>query len=268
MRRPLVVLALICLGCSAPGPAAAQEPGTVVLVPPRTAEKVWLVVDAGMSAFGGEAYSNEYASPNAFLPSASDTFAVTYHPQGAFATSYGAGYMMTSRLGVGVSRTRVTYEDVVVRTGLSRPRLIRRNGVVNAEGAITFSDTSLSNQSEKAYHLEVSGHVVRTRVLHLRAFAGPSRFRLSQGLVRRLDETAFPIERNGAETAGWGYNAGLDLSAYIPSRHAAVTGIGFGASLRYARADIESVNGLDPAGGPQVYPIGGLTLALGMRGRF
>ena len=96
MRRPLVTFALLC---AAPGFAAAQEPGTVVLVPPRSAEKVWLVVDAGLTPFGGGSYSNEYATPNAFLPTASDTATVTYHLKGAFATGYGAGYMITPRIG-------------------------------------------------------------------------------------------------------------------------------------------------------------------------
>jgi hypothetical protein len=265
MRRLIVMLALLC---TSPGLAAAQEPGTVVLVPPRSTEKVWLVVDVGMTPFGGGSYSNEYATPNVFVPSAWDTMAVTYHLSGAFATGYGAGYMVTPRFGVGVSRTRVSHDDVIARTAVSRPRLIRRNGVVNAEGVVSFSEQGSSHHTERAYHLEVSGHVVRTRLLHVRAFAGPSRFTLLQGQIRELNNVAYPVEQNGVEAKAWGYNFGVDVAAYIPSRYAAITGIGFGASARYASAEVVGINGLDPAAGRQTYPVGGLVLALGMRGRF
>jgi len=96
-------------------------------------------------------------------------------------------------------------------------------------------------REEIAVHGEVSGLVPIGRALQLAVFAGPSYFRLQQGLVVDVavnetypyDTATFASATTTAVTRSKvGYNAGLDVSGRIASH------LGLGFTARYSRASV------------------------------
>jgi hypothetical protein len=264
MRRLAVYFAF---ACAVPVTTSAQAPGSVEVVPPRAHERVHLWFDVAFTPRRGDRFTNAIARPNAFLPAASDTFSAEYILDKAFGSDAGVAFMATSRVGIGVSRTRVRYDDVLLRLDTIRPRLFRSGPVIHQDGVFTSAGESSSHRMEQGYHLEVSAVARRGRAGSIRAFAGPSLLKISQGLVRQLGTDAFVREENSVEARAWGYHAGADFAAFIPNRHT-FAGLGFGTTVRYMRATVPSINGLDPAGGRQDYRAGGWHVSMGFRGRF
>jgi hypothetical protein len=264
MRRIVIALGLIC---ALPHAAAAQREGTIELVPTREHEHWFVSVGANLVPTHAEPFSNRFATPNRFLPSVDNIVGANYRPRGAFGTDIGIGMMATPRLGIGASRTKVRYDEIALHTNSLRPRLFQRGTLIYQDGVFSSSDQTSAHRVEEAYHVELSGVVVRGRHATIRAFAGPSRYELSQGLARRIDAADASVdEQNTVDANGWGYNAGADFSAYIPNS-STFAGIGFGTSIRYTRATIAGSDGLDPTQ-PQDYAIGAWHWSLGMRARF
>jgi hypothetical protein len=264
MRRIVIALGLIC---ALPHAAAAQREGTIERIPTREHEHWFVTVGASLVPTHAEPFSNRLTTPNRFLPSVDDIIGADYRPRGAFGTDVGIGAMITPHLGIGASRTKVRYDDVGLHTYSSRPRLLQRGTLIFQDGVFTASDQTTAHRVEEAYHVELSGVVVRGRNGIIRAFAGPSWYELSQGLAREVRASdAFIVEQNTVDATGWGYNAGADFVFYIPNA-SPMAGIGFGTSIRYTRATIGGIDGLEPTR-PQDYEIGAWHWSLGMRARF
>ena len=83
----------------------------------------------------------------------------------------------------------------------------------------------------------------------------------------RTPNQFLPSVDDTVDGTGWGYHAGADFAFYIANRHSRFAGLGFGTSIRYTRATIPSINGLE-ATEPQDYGAGGWHWSLGMRARF
>jgi hypothetical protein len=265
MRSLVIALGLLC---AVPHLAAAQRTGYVELVPPPTHERLFMSFGVSLVPYGAQPFSNRSGTPNLFLPSVDDIVSADYRPRGAFGTDAGLGVMAASRVGIGLSRTKVRYDEIGLRTYSVRPRLFRRGTLIYQDGVFEATSDSTAHRVEEAYHLEVSGVAVRGRHAIVRAFAGPSWFEVSQGLVRQIEPVGAAIrEENTVDGTGWGYHAGADFSAYIPNAASAFAGLGFGTSIRYTRATIRSINGLD-ATERQDYGAGGWHWSLGMRARF
>jgi hypothetical protein len=209
-----------------------------------------------------------FATPNPFLPSASNVVAADYTSYRASGMDIGLGGMITGRLGIGVTRSKIRDDEVRMQSRTVRPRLFRRGTLIYQDGIFTSFDETTSHRKERAYHVELSGVPLRARGTIVRVFAGPSYYEISQGLARQIDHAdAYVREVNGVDGRGWGYNAGVDVSIYAPTNSKA-SGIGAGTSIRYSRATMASINGLDPAEGPQDYDVGGWHVTVGMRVRF
>jgi hypothetical protein len=265
MRRSLIALGLLC---AVPHVAAAQRPGSVELVPPPAHERWFISIGATKTLFRTDRFSNQFAAPNEFLASARDVVAAEYASFKAFGMDVGIGAMLTPRLGIGVTRSTIKDGEVRMQTRTVRPQLFRRGTLIYQDGIFTSFDQTTTYRKERAYHVELSGVLLRARGNIIRVFAGPSHCQITQGLARRISlASAFVNEENGNDGRGWGYNAGLDAALYAPTSSKA-SGIGVGTSIRYSRATAASINGLDPAGGPQDYDVGGWHVTVGMRARF
>jgi opacity protein-like surface antigen len=265
MRRILFVLGLFC---AVPHLAAAQRTGYVELVPPPTHERWFVSFGASLVPYGAQPFSNRFGTPNLFLPAVVETVGADYRPRGAFGTDVGFGFMATSRFGIGATRTRVRYDNIGLHTYSTRPRLFRRGTLIYQDGVFIDTNDSAAHRLEQAYHLEISAVPVRGRHTIVRAFAGPSRFKISQGLARVIEPVdAYVREQNSVDGSAWGYHAGADFVFYIPNRHSPLVGLGFGTSIRFTTATVHSINGLNAAE-PQDYDAGGWHWSLGMRARF
>jgi hypothetical protein len=178
----------------------------------------------------------------------------------SFAASGGA--RMWRRVGVGVGVSHFSRSTPAVLEG-SVPHPFFFDRPRSVDGKVVGLD-----RKELALHLQVRGELPINGRLQLSVFGGPSWFRVTQGLVRRISYTeAYPYDEvlfNGATTSSeagsaLGFNVGVDTAIFF-TRH---SGIGLLVQYSGAKVDLPSVgDGLTNVNA------GGIQSGAGLRLRF
>lgn len=256
--KPSVRL-LACAVTLLPVPVMAQ--GYIRQVPPRTTERVYLVIDVGAMP-STQDFRSTGPVRTEFGPGTVKTSGETQATAGG---AFGGGVMFSRRFGLGLTMSRVEHPDVPMLWTISLPR---RNGTI-ATGYYWAG----TQRKEEGYHVEASYVLHRGRSGAVRAFGGPTLFRLKQ-LAEYNPTYADFGDRDGEivylkrETkdvrgTGWGYHAGLDASIYAVQRGA--FRFGMGGTVRYASGSVDMENPLDKLGSTDSYGVGGWQLLGGFR---
>ena len=235
-----------------------------------TVERVWIDVNAGSA----------WAAEDAFLMTASvdrsheqAEFAAHYHVPRAVSFDFGGGVMLTPILGVGINVGGSAHEgqaDLTAR--LPHPYFLEAFAIANG-----LTDIPMQ-RIERSLHLQMMLVALRTRHFRLRAFGGPSYFRIEQDSVTDIvyqqfyflhapvnaaELTEYQLERVAG--SGWGFHAGADGSVFFTRI------IGVGGFARYGRGSIDLENTVASALGQHAVvgvKAGGVQVGGGLRLKF
>jgi hypothetical protein len=259
MRQlPLITGAVCALAMSAT--AAAQT----------AVERVWIDVNVG-SAWAAEDTFVMTASV-ARAHEAAD-FAAQYHVPRDASFDFGGGFMLTPVVGLGVNVGGSAHEaqaDLLAR--LPHPYFV--DAFASAPG-----QTDIPMQRiERSLDIRAMLVAVRTRHFHLRAFGGPSYFRVEQDAVTDIiyhqfyfvhspanvaELTEYELERTAG--SGWGFHAGADGSVFFTRI------IGVGGFAKYGRGAVDLENTVARAVGQRAVvgvKAGGVQVGGGLRLKF
>ena len=204
-------------------------------------ERVWLDVNVG-SAWSGDGTFAMTASIDRGAEAAE--FGAGYHVPRAASFDVGGGVMLTSKAGIGIDvggRMHEAQADLTAR--LPHPFFLDAFATAVARTDIPMQriDRSLDVQAMLV--------AVRSRRFRLRAFGGPSWFRIQQDSVNDLTSNQFYFVRSPSnfveltdyefvrvDGSGWGFHAGADGSVFF-TRHIGVGGL---AKYSYGTIDLEN----------------------------
>jgi hypothetical protein len=228
----------------------------------------WVDVNFGMATAGDKDYTSVYSFTR-FRETA--TYQVEYHlPTGA-SFDFGGGFMFTPNIGVGASFAGTAHEDVAnLRIRIPHPT------ISNTFAEDTAPTDSKLMRTEGAAHIQVMFAQDVTPRLRVRAFTGPSFFRVQRDAVSDIVyDQAFlvfspvnavvitnfeRVEVPFDEATGWGFHVGGDVSWFF-SRV-----VGIGGIARFSRGTIKA---FDPLPEESVdLKVGGFQAAGGLRLRF
>jgi hypothetical protein len=187
---------------------------------------------------------------------------VDYTVSSGRAFGYAGGVRLVGGLAVTVGLEHVSRETQAVVAGSSpHPFFFSRPRTVTGE-------VSALRREETVVHIQVSGVIEPGARVALMVFGGPSFFKITQGVVTRLNyDDPYPHdslifqspETFDAEERRIGVNFGADVSFFITRQ------VGVGGLVRYAAATVA----LPGAGEtPLEVRVGGLQLGGGLRMRF
>jgi hypothetical protein len=178
----------------------------------------------------------------------------------------GGGYMFNRWIGAGVSLAGASHEDIA-GLAISVPHPLYYDA--SATDATTTS--GMLGRSEGVWHVQAMVVPVQTPRFRLRAFGGPSYFRVEQDVISSIDyDHVFQIFGRGNVVdissydtrtsigTGWGFHAGGDASFFFNRV------FGVGAMVRVSRATLE----IDDYGGPEDRKAGGVQFGGGLRLKF
>ena len=259
MRQLSLVTGAVCALAMA-ATAAAQT----------AVERVWIDVNVG-SAWAAED-SFVMAASVARSQEAAD-FAAHYHVPRNASFDFGGGFMLSPIVGVGVNVGGSAHEaqaDLLVR--LPHPYFF--DAFASAPG-----QTDIPMQRiERCLNVQVMLVALRTRHFHLRAFGGPSYFRIEQDAVTDIVYNQFYFVHSPANVAelteyeleriagsGWGFHAGADGSVFFTRV------IGVGGFAKYGRGAIDLENTVARALGQHAQvgiKAGGVQVGGGLRLKF
>ena len=228
-QRPLITGAVCALAMAAP--AGAQSSG----------DRVWIDVN-----FAGAWAAEADFAMNASVDRASETadFGANYHLPRSVSFEFGGGFMLTPIVGVGVSvggNVDETPADLTAR--LPHPYFI--DAFATAGGTTDIP----MQRIERNLDLQVMLVALRMKRVRVRAFGGPSYFRIEQDSVTDIVYHQFYFVRspiNAAELteyeyershgSGWGFHAGADCSVFFTRI------IGIGGFAKYGSGSIDLEN--------------------------
>ena len=235
-----------------------------------TVERVWIDVNAGSAWAAEDTFLMTASVDRAHEPA---EFAAHYHIPRAASFDFGGGVMLTPRVGVGINVGGSAHEgqaDLSAR--LPHPYFLEAFAIANG-----LTDIPMQ-RIERSLHLQVMLVALRTRHFRLRAFGGPSYFRIEQDSVTDIVYHQFyfvhaPV--NAAELtedqlervagSGWGFHAGADGSVFFTRI------IGVGGFARYGRGSIDLENTVARALGQHAVvgvKAGGVQVGGGLRLKF
>jgi hypothetical protein len=226
----------------------------------------WIDVNFGVSGSATKTFTAELLSP---LFEETRTARTTYHnPRGA-EFDFGGGFMFTPNVGVGVSFSGTAREDSAsLFVDVPHPFQF------NAFASDTAPTDSKLQRVEGAAHIQVVGVAPLGDRVRLRAFGGPTYFRVQQDMVRSIAyDQAFlvflPVNAvdittydsvDKVEGTGWGFHVGGDITVFF-SRY-----VGVGSFVRFSRGTV-SLD--DPLSGRAIdVTAGGVQAGGGLRFKF
>lgn len=229
-------------------------------------EAVWLDVNIGLAASGADDASFAFAGRLYGEPAA---YAAVYpKPSRGGNFDFGAGYMFSPRVGLGVSFGGTAHEDPV-GLGATIPHPFFFNASAVASGA---TDQALT-RSEGGAHIQVMFVPLHGERARVRLFAGPTYFRYQADMVNDLSyrQSATPFSRSNLVTitgfeaveidgTGWGLHVGGDVSYFFTRV------FGIGGFARFSRGTVSIDEPLSET--PSDLTTGGVQLGGGARFRF
>lgn len=200
----------------------------------------------------------------------SQTYSVGYHSPTGADFDFGAGYMFSHVIGVGVQFIGTAHEGPAdLSISIPHPRFF------NAYATdATVTEGKLS-RTEGGVNLSMVAILPSQGRLQVKVFGGPTYFRLKAdgisavryeqafGLFTRVNEVVIThYDTSQVDKTGWGFHAGADLG-YFFNRH-----FGVGGVARFSRGTIQ-VSDVDVlADGPVDVKVGGFQTGGGLRVRF
>jgi hypothetical protein len=259
MRQlPLITGAICALAMAAT--AAAQTP----------VERVWIDVNAGSASAADDSFAMTAAVDRAHEPA---DFAAHYHVPRNASFDFGGGVMVTPVVGVGINVGGSMHEapaDLLAR--LPHPYFL--DAFASAGGRTDIP----MQRIERCLNVQAMLVPVRTRHFRLRAFGGPSYFRIEQDSVTDIVYNQFYFVHSRANVAelseyelvriagsGWGFHAGADGSVFFTRL------LGLGGFAKYGRGAIDLENTVATALGQHAQvgiKAGGMQVGGGLRLKF
>jgi hypothetical protein len=206
-----------------------------------TGERVWIDVNVGSAWAAEDSFTMAVSVDRA--GEAAD-FGAHYHLPRSVSFEFGGGVMLTPIVGVGASVGGTVHEalaDLSVR--LPHPYFF--NAFATAVGTTDIP----MQRIERNLDLQVMLVALRTKHVRLRAFGGPSYFRIEQDSVTDIlyhqiyfvhspfnaaELTEYELERSHG--SGWGFHAGADCSVFFTRV------IGVGGFAKYGSGSIDLEN--------------------------
>ena len=235
-----------------------------------TGDRIWIDVNVG----------SVWAAEDSFLMTATvdrsqeqAEFAAHYHVPRNTSFDFGGGFMLTPIVGVGINVGGSAHEaqaDLSAR--LPHPYFLEAFASATAQTDIPMQ------RIERNLNVQLMLVALRTRHFCLRAFGGPSYFRVQQDSVTDLvyqqfyflhspinaaELTEYEFER--VEGSGWGFHAGADGSVFFTRI------IGVGGFARSGRGSIDLENTVARALGQHTVvgvKAGGVQVGGGLRLKF
>jgi hypothetical protein len=259
MRQlPLIAGAVCALAMAATADAQA------------TFDRVWIDVNVG-DASAAEASFEMTASIERSQEAAD--FGAHYHVPRSVSFDFGGGLMLTPILGVGVSLGGSAHEaqaDLTAR--LPHPYFFEAFATADGKTDVPMQ------RIERSLNIQATVVALRTGRFRLRAFGGPSWFRVQQDSVTDIlynqfyfvhspvnaaELTEYELERIAG--SGWGFHAGADGSLFFTRI------FGVGGFAKYGRGAIDLENTVARALGQQglvSVKAGGVEVGGGLRLKF
>ena len=235
-----------------------------------TVERVWIDVNVG----------SVWAAEDDFLMTAQidrshepADFAAQYHVPHNGSFDFGGGFMLTPIVGVGINVGGSAHEaqaDLTVR--VPHPYFLEAFASADAQTDIPMQ------RIERSLNVQVMLVALRTPHFRLRAFGGPSYFRIEQDSVTDIvynqfyfvhspgnvaELTEYEYERTAG--SGWGFHAGADGSVFFTRI------IGVGGFAKYGRGAVDLENTVARALGQHTQigvKAGGVQVGGGLRLKF
>lgn len=234
-----------------------------------TFERGWIDVNIGIARAAEPAPDTIVATGRLFGETA--RFEVDYrNPTGA-SFDFGGGFLLTPRVGLGVSFSGTAHKDTAgLRARIPHPFISNAFGTDDAD-----TDRKLE-RVEGAVHVQAV-HVLplRSDRVRVRVFGGPTFFRVQQDLVSDIRyEQVFLVfnpanqititnyETRRVEETGWGYHVGGDVSLFFTR----VIGVGGFARFSHGSVTIDDADLLSDD--PIKLKAGGLQAGGGLRLKF
>ena len=223
-------------------------------------EKVYISIN-GAYQTGGDSFGETVT----FIRNAeSGTFSTDYTVKSGPALNVSAGVNLWRSLGVGVGVTRYSKETPVAFTAsVPHPFFFNRPRSVSA-------DIGGLDREELAVHVQARGTFFPSPRLQAVVFAGPSFFKVKQGIVTDFEITeTYPYDTatfsrgisRTADESKVGFNVGADVGYFFTRQ------VGVGGTVQFARTTIETP-GSGSAGGTLELKAGGVQAGAGVRFRF
>jgi hypothetical protein len=235
----------------------------------RPFERFWIDVDAAT------AMAPEDAAMHAALaqPVELAEFEARYKLPRSAAIDVGAGYMLSAKVGIGVS-VGATVHEHSAEMAIRVPHPFFPNTFAHDLG-----ETDLTMQRiERTVNLQAMFVPLKAGRFRLRVYGGPTWFRISQDAVSEIFYNHFYFVRlptNGVEITnydlrrvsgtGWGFHGGADASVFFGR----VFGVGGFARYGHGTVDIENTLAAT-LGQPERTPVraGGMEVGAGIRLKF
>jgi hypothetical protein len=235
-----------------------------------TVERVWVDVNVGSAWAAGDGFTMTAAVARSGEPA---DFGAVYHLPRSTSFDFGGGFMVTPILGIGVNVGGAMHEaqaDLSAR--LPHPHFVDAFAVADARTDIPMQ------RIERSLHVQAMVVAVQTRHIRLRAFGGPSWFRIQQDSVTDITYNQFYFVHSPTNVAelteyefvridgsGWGFHAGADGSLFFTRI------VGVGGFATYSRGAIDLENTVATALGQQALVsvrAGGVQVGGGLRLKF
>ena len=259
MRQlPLITGAVCALAMAATAEAQA------------TIERVWIDVNAGSAWAAEDTFSMTASVDRAHEPA---DYAAHYHVPHSASFDFGGGVMLTPIVGVGLNLGGSAHEalaDLNVR--VPHPYFLEAFA-----SAAAHTDNPMQ-RIERSVNVQAMVVALRTRRFRLRAFGGPTWFRIEQDAVTDISYNQFYFlhspgnvaeltewELERIEGSGWGFHAGADGSVFFTRV------IGVGGFVKYGRGGIDLENTVARAQGQHAVvgvKAGGVQVGGGLRLKF
>jgi hypothetical protein len=229
--------------------------------------KGWLDVNAGIanSAQADLTTSVSYADGSG----ESEFYQVDYRSPTGASFDFGGGFMITPKVGVGISFGGTAHQDTADLTiRIPHPFYFNRFASDTSETDGTLQKT------EGAAHFQFVLQLVDSGKARVRVFAGPTYFQLKSDAISditydqvyylQLNEVAIKTyDTEEVEASAWGFHVGGDISVFFTRV------FGLGAFARFSKwtVTVEDDRILS-ADGPVDVKVGGFQAGAGLRFRF
>lgn len=258
MRQWLTIGGAVCV-CALAGRAEAQ----------RRPERIWIDVDVAAAT----APENVTMQAEVARPVEPALFEARYALPRSAAFDFGGGFMVTPRVGVGVTVGGTVHEHSAELTArLPHPFF------ANSYASDSDETERQMQRIERSLSLQAMAVVAQPGPWRLRVFGGPTFFRIEQDAVREIFYNHFyfvrqpisGIELTGVDLTrvsgtGWGVHGGADASVFFTRI------LGVGAFARFSRGTVDMENtlatGLDQLERVSVRA-GGVDAGVGVRLKF
>jgi hypothetical protein len=257
--RRWLAIAVALYGLAHAERAAAQRPF----------ERIWIDVDAAVAS----APADVAVHAEILQPVEAAEFEARYPVPRAAALNVGAGFMVTPRVGIGAS-VGATRHLHAAEISLRIPHPFFANTFASDNGETDYE----MQRIERSLHLQAVFVAVNTPRVRVRAFAGPTMFRMRQDAVTEIIYNHFYFVRlptNFVEITGydlkqisgtgWGLHGGADAALFFTDV------LGVGGFARFSRGTVDMENtlatALDLADRVSV-KAGGVEIGAGVRLKF